>query len=276
MTPLTIYQDNSLKTTAVSNYFIDEYMLSANATQIKVYLYLLRTMGEGLSTSICDIADFFDYPEKDIIRVLKYWEKKGLLAMDLDEQNQLMAIQLFPFPKSAVEKTNHSKPQQPTVPATSSPSVTPAPNATPETNTETEVISISELNTPSYVKTTCSLDDLKTFKEKDSTMELLFVVETYLKRQLTPTDLQTIYFFIETLKMSIDLIDYLFQYCIELDKTDFHYIEKLAINWAENGIKTPVQAKDFSYKYAKIVYTVMKALGKSTVPTDEEASYVHT
>ena len=57
---------------------------------------------------------------------------------------------------------------------------------------------------------------------------------------------------------------------------DFHYIEKVAINWAENGIKTPSQAKEFSYKYAKIVYTVMKALGKSTVPTDEEASYVHT
>ena len=65
MTPLTIYQDNGFKTTAVSNYFIDEYMLSANATQIKVYLYLLRMMGEGLSISLCSIADFFDYPEKD-------------------------------------------------------------------------------------------------------------------------------------------------------------------------------------------------------------------
>ena len=57
---------------------------------------------------------------------------------------------------------------------------------------------------------------------------------------------------------------------------DFHYIEKVAISWVENGIKTPSEAREFSYKYAKIVYTVMKALGKSTVPTDEEASYVHT
>ena len=76
--------------------------------------------------------------------------------------------------------------------------------------------------------------------------------------------------------MSEDLIDYLFQYCIEKGKADFHYIEKVAINWVENGVKTPAQAKEFSYKYAKIVYTVMKALGKATVPTDEEASYVHT
>ena len=76
MNPLTLYQDDAFKTTAVSNYFIDEYMSSANASQIKVYLYLLRMMGEGLSISLCSIADFFDYPEKDILRILKYWDKQ--------------------------------------------------------------------------------------------------------------------------------------------------------------------------------------------------------
>ncbi len=278
MTPLTVYQDNSYKTTAVSNYFIDEYMSSANATQIKVYLYLLRTMGEGLSTSICEIADFFDYPEKDIIRVLKYWEKQGLLTMDLDEQNQLTGIQLLPFPKSQVKEPKSSKKQQVTIsPAPSTPAMqADTTESENETKNKTEVIPISEVGAPSYVKQPCTLDELKAFKAKDSTTELLFVVETYLKRQLTPSDLQTIYFFIETLKMSVDLIDYLFQYCVERGNTGFHYIEKVAINWAENGIKTPSEARDFSYKYAKIVYTVMKALGKSTVPTDEEASYVHT
>lgn len=280
MTPLTIYQDNSYTITAVPNYFIDEYMLSANATQIKVYLYLLRTMGEGRSTSLCEIADFFDYPEKDIIRVLKYWEKQGLLAMDLDEQNQLTGIQIFSFPKTPVKESKTSKKQQVIISKVPEISTIPAENnesgAVTESDTQTEVIPISEAVTPDYVKKTCSLDELKAFKENDSITELLFVVETYLKRQLTGNDLQTIYFFIETLQMSVDLIDYLFQYCIERGKTDFHYIEKVAISWAENGIKTPSEAKDFSYKYAKIVYTVMKALGKSTVPTDEEASYVHT
>ena len=280
MTPLTIYQDNSYTITAVPNFFIDEYMLSANATQIKVYLYLLRTMGEGLSTSICEIADFFDYPEKDIIRVLKYWEKQGLLAMDLDEQNQLTGIQIFSFPKPPVKEPKSSKKQQTTVSkATKTPEIL-AENTDfdkdAENTVKTEVIPIPETVTPVYVKSPCSLDELKAFKEQDSTTELLFVIETYLQRQLTGNDLQTIYFFIETLKMSVDLIDYLFQYCIERGKKDFHYIEKVAITWAENGIKTPSAAKEFSYKYAKIVYTVMKALGKSSNPTDEEASYVHT
>ena len=265
MSPLTIYQDDSFKTTAVSNYFIDEYMASANATQIKVYLYLLRTMGEGLPISLCSIADFFDYPEKDILRVLRYWEKQGLLSMESDDQNRLIGIKLHPFPVNTQKAPKSSKePKQPEI------------LPTPEVTDEPKAANIDAPKTPSIKKTPCSLDDLKEFKAKDSTTELLFIVETYLRRTLTATDLQTIYFFIETLKMSVDLVDYLFQYCIERGKTDFHYIEKVAISWAENGVKTPDEAKDFSYKYAKIVYTVMKALGKATMPTDEEASYVHT
>lgn len=262
MTPLHIYQESSFKTTAVSNYFIDEYMPDANAAQIKLYLYLLRVMGEGMSTSVCQMADFLNYPEKDIVRALKYWENQGILSLDVNEENQLLGIEMLPFPKKSTEKVTAEAPAH--IKKTES---VPAP-----LKAESNVVSFEK----KYTKPTYSLDDLKQFKEQDSTAELLFIVESYLRRPLSGNDLQTIYFFMETLKMSEDLIDYLFQYCIERGKTDFHYIEKVAINWVENGIKTPAAAKEFSYKYAKIVYTVMKALGKSTVPTDEEASYVHT
>lgn len=289
MTPLTIYQDNSCKTTVVSNYFIDEYMPDANAAQIKIYLYLLRVMGEGMSTSVCEMADFLNYPEKDIIRALKYWEKKGILALNMDEEGQLTGIHMLPFPQKTTADTVSmtATTAKVTSKATSSAKAVKKPEvstveltenaeSTPENAAETVSKVPAKRTAGTYVKPVYSLDDLKQFKEKDSTAELLFIVETYLRRPLSGSDLQTIYFFMETLKMSEDLIDYLFQYCIERGKTDFHYIEKVAINWVENGIKTPAQAKEFSYKYAKIVYTVMKALGKSTVPTDEEASYVHT
>lgn len=272
MTPLSIYQDSRYKTTAVSNYFIDEYMNDANATQIRIYLYLLRIMGEGLSTSVCEMADFFNYPEKDIIRALKYWEKKGILAMDMDEQNQLAGIHMLPFPPAATTQISMSAAPASKVAASAKTAV----SAKAATKSVTAPVESAEEATAGFKKPTYSLDDLKQFKEKDSTSELLFIIEAYLKRQLNSSDIQTLYFFTETLKMSEDLIDYLFQYCVERGKTDFHYIEKVAINWVENGIKTPAQAKEFSYKYAKIVYTVMKALGKSTVPTDEEATYVHT
>lgn len=268
MTSVTIYQDNHAKMTAVSNYFIDEYMADANAAQIKIYLYLLRTMGEGMSTSVCEMADFLNYPEKDILRALKYWEKKGILALSMNDQNQLCSIRLMSLPLKDTEEKTTEKPMS------SAKKEEIKPEAIKKEPAKVQTLPVDMPHT--YIKPVYSLDDLKAFKEKESVMELMFIVEAYLKRPLTATDMQTIYFFSETLKMSNDLIDYLFQYCIERGKTDFHYIEKVAINWIENGIKTPDAAKEFSYKYAKIVYTVMKALGKATVPTEEEASYVHT
>ena len=72
----------------------------------------------------------------------------------------------------------------------------------------------------------------------------------------------------------MDLIDYLLEYCAEKDKKSFKYIETVAINWANDNITTPEQAKSLSGKYDKSVYTVMKALGKTSAPTEKEADFV--
>lgn len=47
MARLTIYPDNHVDSTVVSNLFIDEYMKDANDAQLKVYLYLLRKIGRA-------------------------------------------------------------------------------------------------------------------------------------------------------------------------------------------------------------------------------------
>ena len=67
---LTIYQNNYTDSTVISNRFIDEYMADANDAQLKIYLYLLRTVNARLDTSIGDIADKFNYTEKDVKRAL--------------------------------------------------------------------------------------------------------------------------------------------------------------------------------------------------------------
>lgn len=78
----------------VSNLFIDEYMKSANDAQIKVYLYLLRMMGTHRAASVSDMADQFNHTEKDVVRSLCYWEKKGLLNLDYDSRNTIISIRL--------------------------------------------------------------------------------------------------------------------------------------------------------------------------------------
>ena len=76
------------------------------------------------------------------------------------------------------------------------------------------------------------------------------------------------------MNFSLDLIDFLLQYCIDRGKRDFRYIEKVAIDWAKNNITTPQMADTYSSRYNKDVYTVMNALGKSSLPTPKEVDFI--
>ena len=70
------------------------------------------------------------------------------------------------------------------------------------------------------------------------------------------------------------LIDYLLQYCVQREKKDFRYIEKVAISWAEAGITTPHDASTYTSRYDRTVYTIMNALGKSNSPTPKEVEFI--
>lgn len=282
MSRLTIYQDNYTDATVISNRFIDEFMCTANDAQLKIYLYLVRMMSAGLSTSISDIADKFNYTEKDVMRALKYWEKKRLLTLDYDDTKNITGIHLMSFqaaapcaPESIAAQTlSVSAPV--TQPAQTLSMATPAAVVPISSKLNTNAFSADEnADADKYSKPNYTLDDLKTFKSNDATSRLLFITEQYLKKTLSPNEVRTILFISDKLGFSEDLIDYLIQYCVDRDKKDLRYIEKVAISWAQQGITTPKQAARLANKYDKSVYEVMKALGKNGSPTQAEAAYIN-
>ena len=257
MSRLTIYQDNYINSTVISNRFIDEYMDAANDAQLKIYLYLIRMMSARLSTSISDIADKFNYTEKDVMRALKYWEKKQLLTLEYDDHKNVIGIHLMDF--APLPSTLATAP----VPAVSVTASTPLASVVPISSKENL-----------YVKPNYTLDELKAFKSDEATSRLLFITEQYLKKTLSPNEVRTILFISDKLSFSEDLIDYLIQYCVDRDKKDLRYIEKVAISWAQQGITTPRQAARLAGKYDKSVYEIMKALGKASTPTQAEVAYI--
>lgn len=64
--------------TIIPNSIIDKDMLEANELQLKVYLYILRNTGAGISVQISSMADYFNETEKDITRAVAFWEKRGV------------------------------------------------------------------------------------------------------------------------------------------------------------------------------------------------------
>ena len=247
---LTIYQDNYTDSTVISNRFIDEYMRDANDAQLKIYLYLIRTMSARLDTSIGDIADKFNYTEKDVKRALIYWERKHLLVLDYDSQKNITGIHLMDSSASAPV------------------SVCPTAATYPTANTVAPEQPFS-VEKPNY-----TADQLRDFKADENTARLLFVAEQYLKKPLSANDMRTILFIMDKLGFSEDLTDYLIQYCVDRGKRDLRYIEKVAISWAEQGITTQKQAAALSGKYDKDVYEIMRALGKNNIPTETEVAYI--
>ncbi len=116
MSGFTVYQDSYVGSTIISNRFIDEYMTDANDAQIKIYLYLIRMVGANLETGVTDIADRFNHTETEVLRSLKYWEKKGLLKLEFDPEGKLAGVHLVNICKGdaslpAVESTHRRVPQ---------------------------------------------------------------------------------------------------------------------------------------------------------------------
>lgn len=252
MARLTIYKDTHTDCTVVPNCFIDEYIKDANDAQLKVYLYLLRMLNADEAVSVSDIADKFNHTEKDVLRALKYWESKQLLSLDYDSNGNLNGIRLCdlnsPVNAPLSRERNLSKEAVPDSP------VCPAP----------------AFEKPSY-----TTQQLKDFKERQDMAQLLFIAQSYLGRPLTPTEMKSILFMMDVLHFSEDLIDYLIQYCVDRGKKDFKYIEKVAVNWAEQGITTPEQAQKISTKYDRNVYAIMNQLGKNTSPTAKELEFIN-
>lgn len=267
MSCLAVYKDCNMDTTHVSNIFIDEYMNDANDAQLKVYFYLLRMVNANLPTSMSAIAEKFNHTERDILRSLHYWEKKHLLSLDFNESKDLVGIHFIDFPTSSTVKKQN---------LASVVSLVPARSIVPE-QIHTPIVTNKIEKKASYVKPLYTLEDMRSFKDSKSASELTFLAETYLNGTLTATDIQSLYFFVDTLKFSTDLVDFLLQYCAGLGKKRFAYIEKVAINWAENNITTVKEAKLFMKKYDSTVVAIMKGLGKSGhAPAAPELEYIQT
>jgi len=263
MGELTIINNTAADATVISNLFIDNYMKDANDAQLKVYLYIFRMIQSHAAFSISDIADQFNHTEREVLRALKYWEKLKLMELSFDNSKNLTGIKLL---NPCQEKEAIS-------------TATPAPKEQEQVSAQTVLTLQDTADNPpkedKYAKPSYSPDQLRALKEDENMAQLLFVAQTYIGKPLTPSDMKTILYMSDVLGFSDDLIDYLIQYCVDRGKKDFRYMEKVAINWAQDGIQTPKQAEKASLKYDKSVYAIMNELGKTSSPTTKELEFIN-
>ena len=157
MSNFTLKQEGYTSYTAIPNCFIEQFMPYAAGEFVKIYIYLLKCVSENRAElSISKIADVFNNTEKDVIRALKYWQKKGILKLAFDEDNALTSLRLVsltemeeqaakpqpekvtvsiidaPVPGAPGINTKHERPPQPKPQIPVSMQLTPEPDPGPQ------------------------------------------------------------------------------------------------------------------------------------------------
>lgn len=261
---------SSSQVTILSNIFIDQYMPGAGGEFVKVYIYLLRLLADP-SASVCLplLADRLNCTEGDISRALKYWSNEGLLILETDPSGELTGITLTePSPDTQMELTATVSVPQSALAATApiSQTVSAATVSTPQPDTA-----------PSRSASALTPARIKELKENEDVAQLIYICEQYLGKTLTPTDTRKILFFYDELKMSVDLIDFLIQYCVGRGHKSMRYIETVAMAWSKEGITTVEMAKDSTSRYGRDYFTILKAMGiTNRNPVDSEIVMMDT
>lgn len=241
--------------TLVSNRFLDDYMPNANGEFVKIYLYLLRALSSmDTDISVCHIADVFNHTEKDVLRALKYWEQVGLLDLCFDSEKSLTNITLKPLTAgSAQNESPRVEIQTSSVSDMVKPPVSQQEQKTVSTRTSK---SISKSD-----KRTYTAEELAAFKEKQDVVEFLYLAEKYIGKTLSGADVNSLLYIYDILGFESELIEYLIEYCVTNGHKSLRYMEKVAISWADEGIRTAKAAREKTDLFSKSCYPVLKAFG---------------
>lgn len=284
MTAINISSDIATSFTTVSDIFIDQYMPKANGEFVKVYLYLLRATGSGAGiATISEIADHFSNTEADIIRALNYWASEGILQLQSGADGQIMGINLCSLSVSGMQAAQSNIQSAVADNAAQNNLQNSVVNNATQNILKNGVVNnaaqnistadirmqdsvVEKLKSQTTDKASSSqkeytLDEIKEFRKNPDISELFFIIETYLKHTLSSTDTNMVLYWLDELHFSTDLVEYLVEYCITKGHSSLRYMNKVALGWADAGIKTIDQAKDDAAAHSQIYYSVMKALG---------------
>lgn len=281
MSYITISTEKNETYSSISNLFIDYYMTHANGEFVKVYLYLVRLMSFKAPVSVADIADHFNLTEKDICRAIKYWITQDVMKLNYNQAGELTGITLLPLKEKRndtdiLSRDNIALFKMPQDKPMADVKIEKSNNASADlthTGTSNNVLSKTELPK----KETFSPALASKFNNDEAFSDIIFEVETYFGKNLSAKDMETLIYIYDRLNFSSELMEYLIEYCVTLNKKSMRYAESVANSWYQQGIHTRDEAKEASQKYNPLYRSIFKQLGiNRSEPTSIETAYIET
>lgn len=279
---LSLHNGSSSGVTIISNIFIDYYMPHANGEFVKIYLYLLRCLNGGQTDlNLASVADVFNCTETDILRTLRYWETRKLVVLSgKDSQTSIdflepmipsgAPVPLAERPMMSVSSRAVSSASMPEAASALEPEPQ-NPSDAPASSLGTETAKEDTAAAPASQKPNLSADRVRELQENEEVRQMLFIAEQYMGTTLSRSVTDELLYIYENLHFSVDLIDYLIEYCVSKGSGDIHYIKKVAFSWHESGIDTVTKAKQETTTYHRNYFTILKAFGitnRNPIPSE--------
>ena len=256
--------------TPVSNIFINNFMPEANGEYVKIYLYLLKCLNDKeVNVTISKLADRLEKTDADINRAIKYWEKKGILNISRNENNDITSVvvvnldaSLYKQDSCNLESSYSERSPKDTKKET--------PNDLPEpenTGTSLELPALKEVIMCPVDKSKAECDELRAFQ---------FRVEKYFGRPLTKTDMDILLNLCYGYDLaSIDCVEEILMYAVGRGKKSMRYIEKVTIACLEHDAKSLSEIKNYLESSSFTVVSVMQAFGlQKRLPGNDEMDYI--
>lgn len=228
---------------------VDDNLKMAGSVQLKVLLWALRHAGEPFEAE--NIADALGIDRADVGDAMLYWQETGLIVSD--------GSVISPAPgKNAPQK--ETVPFQPEVKQVSEPEEDDKPK---------RVLSRPQKPDSAFVA--------KRIGESEEIACLMQSAQEILGRLISGGDSATLLMMHDDFGLPSDVIIMLMQYAVSIGKSSMRYIEKVAINWADEDITTHEKAEErlrLLSEKQKAWHTVEQAIGIShRAPSKREETF---
>lgn len=198
---------------AVPCELVDKHLKLAGAVQLKVLLWLLRHSDQPVDDEL--ISNTLHIQRADVADAMLYWQECGLIV----KQNE----------------TSYTPPKSPSAAVSESPAPQPAPVSPQPVKTPSRVLSRPQKADNVFVA--------KRMMESEEIRFLMEEAQQILGRLINNGESATLLMLHDDYGLPTDVIIMLIQYAVGIGKGNLRYIEKVAINWADEEIFTHEQAE---------------------------------
>lgn len=233
---------------AVPSDVVDKHIRLAGAAQLKVLLWMLRNGGSGCA--VADIAAALGLAPMDVTDAMQYWVETGILLADAGAQAPAAASHTQALPQTA-------------------------PPSAPKAEEQPE-----RRHLPLAVTKPLSQDITKRAAESPELKYLFSHAQEKLGRTLGYDGQAKLLMMHDQYGLPVEVILMMIEYCVSREKHSLHYIEKMALDWADREIDTLEKAEErLAYlNRTNSLWSRLRALtGHGTAyPTAKQQKYLDT